>query len=229
VAHSAQHLLLLDTCGASGSLAIAALEPCPAVLGEATLPGRSTSERLIPTIRFLLAEHRLALSQLAVIAIVHGPGSFTGIRVGLSAAKGLCEALQIPLIAISRLALLAQKSSAAEVFALLDAGRGEFYCGQYLHGECVREALITREQVPALVDESPDARMVACENPVQAALAPGSVEQVSEPLASDALPQAAARFARGQFDDVAAIDANYVRRTDVEIFAKQVRQVASRR
>jgi tRNA threonylcarbamoyladenosine biosynthesis protein TsaB len=228
VAHSADHLLLLDTCGASGTLAVAALEPVAVVLGQSTLPGRSTSERLIPGIRSLLGEHWLALGDLAGIAIVHGPGSFTGIRVGLSAAKGLCEALHIPLIAVSRLALLAGKSSAPEVLALLDAGRGEFYCGQYLRGKCLRESLVTRDQASPLAGETTTARMVVCEESAQAALPVGIVDVVSEPTASDALSHAAARFARGQFDDIASIDANYVRRTDVEIFAKQVRPAAAR-
>ena len=47
------------------------------------------------------------LRELAAVVVVHGPGSFTGVRVGLSAAKGLCEAGGVPLIAVSRLALLA--------------------------------------------------------------------------------------------------------------------------
>jgi tRNA threonylcarbamoyladenosine biosynthesis protein TsaB len=227
VAHSANHLLLLDTCGASGTLAVAALEPGPVVLGQATLPGRSTSERLIPGIRALLGKNRLALEDLAGIAIVHGPGSFTGIRVGLSAAKGLCEALRIPLIAISRLALVAEKSCEPEVLALLDAGRGEFYGGHYRSGKCLAESLLTRDRVLALAGESPDAGLLVCEEPARAAFGAELVERVAEPAAADALSQAASRFARRQFNDIAAIDGNYVRRTDVEIFAKQVRRAAA--
>src|ERR1700722_14699098 len=96
-------ILLIDTCGETGSIALAELLPEPAVLATATLPGRTASERLLSVIRDLAAP----LDSLDAVAVVHGPGSFTGVRVSLSAAKGLCEALNLPLIAISRLAVLA--------------------------------------------------------------------------------------------------------------------------
>src|SRR5260370_4181351 len=134
-------VLVIDHCGETGSIALADTA-VPAILATATLPGRTASERLLPAIRDLGAAHGVPLRSLGAIAVVHGPGSFTGVRVGLSAAKGLCEALEVPLIAISRLAVLshlANPAPDARVHAVLDAGRGEFYHGEYAGGVCLRE------------------------------------------------------------------------------------------
>src|ERR1039457_2601096 len=100
-------ILLIDTCGEIGSVALADTGAGTAALTAATIAGRSASERLLPAIQELAAARNSPLQSLGAVAVVHGPGSFTGVRVGLSAAKGLCEALNLPLIAISRLAVLA--------------------------------------------------------------------------------------------------------------------------
>jgi tRNA threonylcarbamoyladenosine biosynthesis protein TsaB len=228
-------LLLIDTSGASGSIALAETNGSPAIVGVATLPGRTASERLVPAVKDLLADQNAGMHSLGVIAVVHGPGSFTGVRVGVSAAKGLCEALGVPLIAISRLAVLADVAASSSgasadeidatgvghVHALLDAGRGEFYYGEYVDGVCLREALLTRDEVLSAIGVDVHAgTVVACEAGVAAALAPLPVQVVSEPGAADALRLALRRIELGEFDDVAAVDANYVRRTDAEIFAK---------
>jgi tRNA threonylcarbamoyladenosine biosynthesis protein TsaB len=211
-------LLLIDTCGATGTVTLADTD---AILATATLPGRTASERLIPAIKNLLADQDKALQSLSAIAIVHGPGSFTGVRIGLSAAKGLCEALAIPLIAISRLAVLAELApQSPRVHALLDAGRGEFYYGEYANGICLREALFTRDEVLSAINASQDRAVIACESAVAESLIPIAPQLVNEPTAEDALPLALRRIRAEQFDDVATIDANYVRRTDAEIFAK---------
>jgi tRNA threonylcarbamoyladenosine biosynthesis protein TsaB len=229
-------ILLIDTCGATGSVALAEGGAAPVVTARASLPGRTASERLLPAIRALIAGREVALAALDAIAVVHGPGSFTGVRVGLSAAKGLCEAAGVPLVAISRLAVLADKATQpdapranalphapthAPVHALLDAGRGEFYYGKYVRGSCARESLLTREQAIAAVNlGAAGAVVVICEAAVAHALAGLSPQLVDGPTAEDALPLAMQRVREGAFDDIAAIDANYLRRTDAEIFAK---------
>src|ERR1700677_483254 len=126
-------VLLIHTSGAEGSVALADTELAEAIVAQEMLPGQSSSERLVPAVRRLMGTTGWTLGELTGIVVVHGPGSFTGVRVGLSAAQGLSEAGGVPLIAVSRLALLAAcvDGGGASVFAVLDAGRGEFYFGEY--------------------------------------------------------------------------------------------------
>jgi tRNA threonylcarbamoyladenosine biosynthesis protein TsaB len=158
------------------------------------------------------------LGELAAVVVVHGPGSFTGVRVGVSAAKGLSEAGEVPLVAVSRLALLAACAATdGLVHALLDAGRGEFYYGEYLGRRCVREMLLSGDGVIAAADGGV---VMVCEAKVAEVLAELKPRLVDEPSAGDALPFAVERIAAGEFEDAATLDANYLRRTDAEIFAK---------
>lgn len=212
-------LLLVDTCGGSGTIALAHEAE---LLASDTLPGRSASERLLPAIRALLAGQGRALADLGAIAIVHGPGSFTGMRIGLSAAKGLAEALGLQVIAISRLAVLAAKAaSQTSVIALLNAGRGEFYTGQYRDGNCVSETLGSIGQVLSLAQTEPRPAVITCDAEAAAVFAAAGAALVPELTAADALPIAAARAAARSFSEIATIDAHYVRRSDAEIFIKQ--------
>ncbi|WP_433966064.1 tRNA (adenosine(37)-N6)-threonylcarbamoyltransferase complex dimerization subunit type 1 TsaB [Tunturiibacter gelidiferens] len=123
--------LMIHTAGGEGSVALADSEMAPAIVAAEVLPGRSSSELLVPTVRRLMAASGWLSSELAAVVVVHGPGSFTGVRVGVSAAKGLSEAWAVPLIALSRLALLAGAVDGGEqmVHAVLDAGRGSFITG----------------------------------------------------------------------------------------------------
>lgn len=212
-------ILLIDTCGETGSVALADTESVGPKVLSAVLPGRRASEQLTATVRDLAANADVRLPELGAIAVVNGPGSFTGVRVGVSAAKGLSEARGIPVVAISRLAVLAQIHAGGPVLTVLDAGRGEFYCGLY-DGECSgEEALLGQVEVFGIAADRPS--VVVCEPAVAEALAELSPILVQAPMAEAALPIALRRIAVGDFDDVASLDANYLRRTDAEIFAKQ--------
>jgi tRNA threonylcarbamoyladenosine biosynthesis protein TsaB len=149
------------------------------------------------------------------------------VRVGLSAAKGLSEAGGVPLIAVSRLALLAACVDGGEgpVHAALDAGRGEFYYGEYLGRQCMRELLMSRDDVLAAATGG---TVIVCEAKVAEALSSLNPRIVDEPAAGYALPFAVERIEAGEFDDAATLDANYLRRTDAEIFAKPAAQRAAR-
>lgn len=228
VADSGSLLLLIDTCGNPGSVALASLGPPAEVVGSALLPGRSASERLLPAIREVVSATGNDLGSLKAIAVVHGPGSFTGIRVGLSAAKGLCQARGIPLIAISRLAVLAEKAGDPNCLALLDAGRGELYTCEYVQGVSAGERLRTREDVAAELVRTPGMVAVACEAAAAEMLSGQQIKIYAEPTAADALNTALCRLADGKFDDLGSVDANYGRWADGEIFASPARAAGAR-
>ena len=212
-------ILLINTSGGEGSVALADGDLAGGVVAQETLPGRSSSERLVPAVKRLLEVNGWTLGELAAIVVVNGPGSFTGVRVGLSAAKGLSEAVNVPMVAVSRLALLAASAGEVEatVYAVLDAGRGEFYVGEYRGRRCVREALLSEGDLAAAVAGGV---VVMCEAKAAEALVGMHPRLVGEPSAGDALPFALERIEAGEFDDTASVDANYLRRTDLEIFAK---------
>jgi len=211
-------LLLIHTAGAEGSVALVDSAATPPIVATETLPGRSSSEQLVPAVRRLMRPAGWSPDGLAVIVVVHGPGSFTGLRVGLSAAKGLSEATGVPLIAVSRLALLAAAVGGdGTVHAVLNAGRGEFYHGEYVGWRCVRERLVA---LGDLMSSIAGGVVVVCEPAVAEALVALQPRLVVEPSAGAALPIVLKRIALREFDDGRLLDANYLRRTDVEIYAK---------
>jgi tRNA threonylcarbamoyladenosine biosynthesis protein TsaB len=211
-------LLLMNTAGGEGSVALADTDTAESIVATEVLPGRTSSERLVPAVRGLMERAGWKLRELAAVVVVHGPGSFTGVRVGLGAAKGLSEAGGVPLIAVSRLALLAAAAGGTgTVHAVLDAGRGEFYYGEYVGHRCVREALLSGA---AVMEAAGGGAVVVCEVKVAEALGDLRPRVVEEPGAADALPFAVERIAEGSFDDAVTLDANYLRRSDAEIFAK---------
>lgn len=200
-------VLGLDTCGVSGSIALGRVQNGAAsLLGQTELPGKTYSAQLVPALRALLATQNLNIASLQAIVVVNGPGSFTGIRVGVSSAKGFAEALEVPIVAVSRLAVLAWKAGTTS--AALDAGRGELYVR---HAE--RESLL-----PAHAPGHIDGNIALCEADI-AALFP-SATLVDPPTAADALAFAVPLLDARDFADPVTLDGNYVRRSDAEIFAK---------
>ena len=204
-------LLGIDTCGGAGSIALAQrTSDGLALIAEAEIAGKTYSALLVPKIRELLEANRRGPQDLESVVIVNGPGSFTGIRVGLSTAKGLAEALHISLVAVSRLAVLAR--NAASDAAALDAGRGEFYFR--LHED---EALLT----PAEIRDRFSGSFAVCEESAAAAF-PDAI-LIPPPTAADALHYALPRIVAKDFDDLATVDGNYVRRSDAELFAHRAK------
>jgi len=109
------------------------------VTAELHLPGEmESSQTLLPTLEELLKQKRLTPQDLAAVAVAVGPGSFTGIRVGLSTAQGLCLPGGIPAYGVSTLDGLAENLRAGgwegEALALIDAQRGECFVGHYQIG-----------------------------------------------------------------------------------------------
>lgn len=126
-------LLVLDTCGERASIALFSGDG--ELLGEVQLAERAASAALLGAIRSLLMSHGTTPRGLGGLGVVAGPGSFTGVRVGLAVAKGICEAVGVPLAAVSRLAVLAEAAGLREGYALLGAGRDQVYARRCGGGE----------------------------------------------------------------------------------------------
>jgi tRNA threonylcarbamoyladenosine biosynthesis protein TsaB len=223
--------LAVDTSTQSGSLAVLRDERLLGMIGTST--EETYSSRLFRQLRFLLEELHLALDQFDLFSVAAGPGSFTGLRVGLAAVKGWAEAYGKPIAAVSVLeAVAAQATSQAPLLiSVVDARRGQLFGAVYerrgaslaLLGE---EVVLAPEEffalLPALVGAEPAS--IATPTPAVVAGAPeGSpfhgiaVECVSPLLAGVIGRLGYRRAAGGELSDALGLDANYVRRPDAEI------------
>lgn len=131
-------VLGIETATSRGSVALCREGE---ILGELTLANpRSHSERLLPAVELLLTSVSMSIGDLAAVAVSAGPGSFTGLRIGVAAAKGLAFSREIPLYGIPTLQVLAANASPGvpSVCAVIDARRGEVFSS--LNGE---EAMIS--------------------------------------------------------------------------------------
>lgn len=214
-------LLGVDTCGPSGSVALARLSGHKLeILEQTELAGRSYSATLIAAVGELLARAEAQLGLLHAMVVVNGPGSFTGVRVGLSAVKGLAEPGRIPVLAVSRLAVLAHKGGVPS--AALDAHRREVFLQLAQKGTQPRELLAGNEELGRLGDDP--GRIAVCEEAAARLIGeawPGiELISVAAPAAADALELALPRILAGDFIELAALDGHYLRRSDAEIFGE---------
>lgn len=126
-------ILNLETATTNCSVSVAKNGKLLAIKEHDT-PGYSHSEQLHVFIEDVLKKGNLALSDLDAIAVSKGPGSYTGLRIGVSAAKGLCFALDLPLISIATLESMAHQVDATAfdfIIPVLDARRMEVYSAVY--------------------------------------------------------------------------------------------------
>src|SRR5438270_737153 len=126
-------ILAIDTSGQSGGITLAEVDVGSfRIIESAPIAGGTFSAQLIPTLAALLSKHGFAVKDLGGFAAASGPGSFTGLRVGLSAIKGLAETLHKPIAVVSVLeALAALADRVGKIAAALDAGRKEVFLGIY--------------------------------------------------------------------------------------------------
>jgi tRNA threonylcarbamoyladenosine biosynthesis protein TsaB len=210
-------LLAFDTCGEVGTVALVDLKHDATTvrcISQTELPGRTASARLMPAIDEMLRAAALELRVLRTLVVVHGPGSFTGIRVGLSTAKGLAHAAGVPIVAISRLAVLASLATVrGDFLSVLDAGRNEFYARR-----AEREWLASLEEITAAADAGTP--LLVAEERVEARLGAWSPHRVGPLDACAAAHAALASVRSGNSENLAGLDANYLRRSDAELFAR---------
>jgi tRNA threonylcarbamoyladenosine biosynthesis protein TsaB len=222
-------VLGIDTCGPSGSVALGRLAAAGVeILGQTELAGRSYSATLVAAVGELLARAGTSVGQLDSMVAVHGPGSFTGVRVGLSAVKGLAEPARIPVAVVSRLAVLAYKAGVDA--AALDAHRHEVFLLVGGAGAKPKEVLAGRAELAAF--EGRPGEIAVCDEGAVALLSaawPGvKLFRVDAPNAADALALARLKILAREFVDLALLDGHYLRRSDAEIFGEPA-SVASTR
>lgn len=219
-------LLATDTSGKNGSIALARGTPGQRgaeIIEVVPLAGGTFSAQLVPQISALLEKHGYSRTDLTAFAVVSGPGSFTGLRVGLAAIKALAEVLRKPICSVSLLEAVASSGATlGRVLAALDAGRGEVYVGDYelddpphMHSERLlsREEFVTESNGKTAI--TPDAALA------EIARAAGiHVEQISYPDSRVIARLGWSRLARCETVSPEALDANYIRRSDAEIFSK---------
>lgn len=220
--HFGAILLAIDTCGPSGSVALGRLAGRDLeILGETELAGRTYSATLVAAVAGLLESAGLSIKDLGGIVVVHGPGSFTGVRVGLSAVKGLAEAAEIPVVPLSRLLILARKAGVPS--AALDAQRGEIFLRLESTGQAPVEILAGPAEFATL---TPAVRIAVCDDAAAALIARSwpstQLVRSAPPLASDALRLGESRLVAGVTVDLALLDGQYLRRSDAEIFSAPV-------
>ena len=208
-------ILAVDTTSAYGSLALArGGEVVEEVLLHAP---EGFAHVLYRHLAELLARHELKPEAIDCFAAASGPGSFTGVRIGLACVKGLAEALGRPAVAVSNLRALATFGSAKLRATLLDARRGEVYgavyddAGRVIEPETVAPFAAWLGTLPV-----GDLEFVALD--YTPPLAGTRFERTPVRNAPRALAGAVARLAaRAEPCDPAALDANYVRRSDAEL------------
>jgi len=222
-------LLVTDTSGRNGSIALArahegSAENAIDVMEAVPLTGGNFSAQLVPQVAALLEKHGLRKTDVGAFVVVSGPGSFTGLRVGLSAIKALAEILQKPIVAVSLLEVVALASRTdGRVLAALDAGRGDVYVGEYeVTGESAQvkgEQLLSKEEflvhARGMLVATPDSTLAGLAR--DAGLSVFAVESIS--------PEMIARVGwrklkAGETISPEQMDANYIRRSDAEIFGK---------
>jgi tRNA threonylcarbamoyladenosine biosynthesis protein TsaB len=126
-------ILAINTSTLQFSMALMAEDET--VLGEFSVSkGKGHFGELMPALDSLLTTTRSDIHDLKAVVVAIGPGSFTGLRVGLSTAKGLCHALEVPIIGISSLKALASQipNSHPPITPIIDSRKEEFFIAQFV-------------------------------------------------------------------------------------------------
>ena len=233
-------ILSLDTSSPAGSFAL--LRDANVLSERVSTDQKLYSASVLRETKELLDGAHISLEQIDLFAVDAGPGSFTGLRVGLATVKGWAEVFGKPGVAVSGLeALAAQAGPSFEagslVAAVMDARRGQVFGGLFVAGNgwgllerIGEEVVATAEEFFEFVQRSRAGRglVVTCTSPGLIDLAVGpamerqgledsAVEVVSSALAPAIGKLGYAKALRGEAVDALHLDANYIRRSDAEM------------
>ena len=215
-------ILGVDTSGKDGSIALAEFEQGNVRTVEVVaLEGGTFSAQLVPQISDTLKRHGLSKRDIGGFAVVSGPGSFTGLRVGLAAIKALAEVLQRPIAAVSLLEAIARVSELqGDVTAALDGGRNEIYAADFHIS--VPQTNMSHQQLFTLaefVTAHSDRRIITPDAKIADLIGEKglSVTQINRPRADVVARLGFEKIEAGKVIAPEALDANYIRRSDAEV------------
>jgi len=229
-------VLALDTCDSRGS--VAALRDDTVLHVVAHDSSEDYSSWLLPAVDRVLQGSGLEMANVDGYAVAAGPGSFTGVRVGLTTVKAWAEVYGKRIAAVSRLEAIAMEGvlESSHVAAFVDAHRGQVFGAIFQRKGEVLERLGEEKVIPpgkfietaaelangeSISWVSIDAGVLASEENWKTREARGEhVESVSCVLAPTIGRIGSRELATGRFTDALSLDANYVRRSDAEIFWK---------
>ena len=219
-------LLAIETSTSRGGVAVVALDLPDGRTAARTYDGtRGHAEDLLFAVEAALGDAGATVADVTVVAVSVGPGSFTGVRVGVSTAKGLALARGVTLVAATSLEIVAAARSivAGTRVALLDAKRGEVYAAAFDHAlETVGEpALLRVEALPAWLASLPAPVVVLGDADLvdAGAAAAARAPSLPDPLVLAAL--GVARLRAGRAIDAALLEPVYLRAPDVTLPASR--------
>ena len=222
--------LSIDTSGKSGGITLAeGDEGSFRVIESSPIAGGTFSAQLVPTLASMLENHGFTADDLGGFVTVSGPGSFTGLRVGLSAIKGLAEVLQKPIAAVSLLEALAVASERqGRITAALDAGREEVFWGVYdissQDAATIEERLFSHAEFLDAARNNAGSTVITSDATIYdlARRAGIAAQKVERPGSESVARIGLRRLSAGQTVGVEELDANYIRRSDAEIFSSKL-------
>jgi tRNA threonylcarbamoyladenosine biosynthesis protein TsaB len=229
-------VLAIDTCEVRGSVAVLNDDAILQIVSHKS--AEEYSSWLLPAVDLALQSAKSALGEVDVFAVASGPGSFTGVRIGLTTLKAWSEVFSKPIVAVSRLEIVAAQSERETpyVASFIDAQRGQIFGALYKRAEggltlIEQEMVASAEVFLDWVDQraagsdvawiSTDPNTVAEQSAWQGRLARvGKIDCMPCILAPLIGKMAFQRALKGDVLDALAVDANYVRRSYVEVFQK---------
>ena len=244
-------LLAVDTSGKNGSLALVRGNSIPTspnngemwgtqkfeVLELVPLAGRMYSAQIIPELQNALSRQKLKVSDIDAYVVASGPGSFTGLRVGLSTVKALSEVLHKPIAAVSVLEAAARMTQQkGKVVVALDAGRKQAFVGEYEFDQNFRavraeESLVSLDpagaKAPILFgangapEAAPYRKLFSPDQNVRDLLAVHgvSVAEIHAPAADIFAYIGYEKIIAGETTPAEVLEANYIRASDAELFS----------
>jgi len=225
-------LVAADTSGKNGSIALARAPEFNGsdtsrleILEVVPLEGGTFSAQLIPQISSLLSKHGFRKEDVGGYAVASGPGSFTGLRVGLAAIKALGEVTGKPIAAVSLLEVIATSApTRGMVITALDAGRAEVYAGEYRkdsphEASLISERLLTRSE---FAQAGAGIQVMTPDDALAQFARDGGLQVIKvDPVRADSVARLGwSKLVEKKTVSPEDLDANYIRRSDAEIFFK---------